>query len=141
MPIISASEATDKHAKRTVGAVEDYKAGVARVDESPTAKAAAAEDKWAAGVEKARQSGKFKAGLNRVSLEEWKSKTIKKGAGRIAAGVEEAKPKPRAFFEEYLPYQVALQSKLASMSDNTLEDSIARATEAIRHNAAFVRKS
>lgn len=141
MPIISPSDAAEKHARRTKASIEDYKAGVSRVTESPTAKAAAAEDKWKAGVERAASQGKFKAGLNRVSLEEWKRKTLNKGAGRIAAGVDEARDKTQKFFEDFLPHVAELQSKLEGMASNTIEDSIARATEAIRHNASFRRSS
>ena len=139
MPIISPAEAAEKHNRRTIGAVEDYKAGVQRATESPTAKAAASKDKWLAGLARAAEKGKFEAGLGRVSLDQWKQKTLAKGAGRIAAGVNEAREKVEAFFSDFLPHVEALQRKLEGMPDATLEDSIARATESIRHNASFVR--
>lgn len=141
MPIISPSEAAEKHNRRTKASIEDYKSGVSRVTESPTAKAAASEDKWKAGVERAAQKGKFKSGLLRVSLDEWKRKTLNKGAGRIASGVDEARGKVESFFQDFLPHVEQLQTKLAGMPSNTIEDSIARATESIRHNASFSRSA
>lgn len=139
MAIISASEATEKHARRTIGAVEDYRNGVQRVTESPTAKAAASKDKWLAGIQKAAEKGKFEGGLRRVSLDQWKSKTLAKGAGRIAAGVTESKGKTEAFFKDFLPHLATGMAKVNSLPSATLEDSIARASEMIRHNANFSR--
>ncbi len=139
MTMISATEAAEKHARRTIGAVEDYKKGVARVTDSPTAKAAASKTKWLAGIQQAAEKGKFEAGLRRVTLDEWKQKTLNKGAGRIPAGVNESKPKTEAFFKDFLPHVAAGQAKLAGMSSNTLEDNIARMVEMTRHNAGFSR--
>lgn len=139
MPMISATDAAEKHARRTIGAVEDYKAGVTRVTESPTAKAAASKDKWIAGIQRAAEKGKFEAGLRRVSLDQWKSKTLNKGAGRIPAGVNESKPKTEAFFKDFLPHVAAGQAKLSGMPSNTLEDNIGRMVEMTRHNAGFSR--
>lgn len=136
---MTASEISDKHAKRTIAAIPEFTAGVAGVTESPTAKAAASQDKWLAGIQKAAEMGRFKSGLERVSLDEWKRKTLNKGAGRIAAGVEESKGKVTDFFEDFLPHLEVLDRKLKDMPSVTLEDSIARATAAIRHNAEFRR--
>ncbi|MDD5540400.1 MAG: hypothetical protein PHG61_06900 [Candidatus Marinimicrobia bacterium] len=86
------------------------------------------------------QSGKWAARLRSVSLEDWKSRTINKGIGRIAAGIDEAYGKQVAFANELLPFQENLANKVAAMPDLTLEDSINRATAWIRGMATFKRK-
>ena len=137
---VSPEEFADKHARRLKGAVEDIRAGVQKVTESPTAKAAAKESKMLQNVQSAVQSGKWAARLKAVTLEEWKSKTVEKGLGRIAAGVDGAHGKMVAFASQLLPYEATLKDQINKMPDLTLEDSISRATSWIRGMSKFTRK-
>ena len=75
---ITPEEFAEKHARRLKAAVEDIRAGVERVTESPTAKAAAKQDKMIARLQEAVSSGKWAARLKAVPLEDWKSKTIRR---------------------------------------------------------------
>ncbi len=137
---ITPEEFAEKHARRLKASVQDIRTGVERVTESPTAKAAAKQDKMLQNITQAVQSGKWAARLKAVSLEEWKDKTINKGIGRIAAGVDGAYEKQVQFASELLPFQEQLSSKISTMPDLTLEDSVARATAWIRGMAKFTRK-
>jgi len=137
MPKLTPEEGASKWGNRLINAVPDVKSGIDRVKESPTAKAAAKEDKWFAGLQKARASGKFKRGLLAVSLEEWRSKTRDVGADRISAGVGAAGAKMSAFYAKLFPYQQKLQDKVKSMPDTTLQDSLARMNTFVTGMAEF----
>jgi len=140
MAKLSAAEFQEKHARRLKGAVEDVRKGIDRVTESPTAKAAAKADKMLTNLTSSVQSGKWAAGLKRVSLEEWKRKTRDVGVNRIAAGIDASKDKVIAFAEELLPHIDRGQEKIKGMPDITLDDSINRMTTFTRHMAGFSRK-
>lgn len=128
MPKLTPAEAHEKWKNRLTSAIPDVKAGIDRVTESPTAKAAAKEDKWFAGLQRAKASGKFKRGLLAVSLEEWKTKARDVGADRIPAGAAAAKDKQTTFYGKLFPYEETLQAKIKAMPDTTIQDSVARAS-------------
>jgi len=139
MAKLSATEFQDKHARRLKAAVEDMRKGIDRVTESPTEKAANRQDKMLTNLTVAVQSGKWAAGLKRVSLEEWKRKARDIGVNRVAAGIDAAKDKVVAFAEELLPYIDHQKAQLASMPDVTLDDNINRMNTFIRGMANFKR--
>lgn len=85
------------------------------------------------------QSGKWAAGLKRVSLEEWKRKARDIGVNRIAAGIDGAKEKVIAFAEELLPHIDRQKAKIDAMPDVTLDDNINRMTTFIRGMSEFKR--
>jgi hypothetical protein len=113
--------------------------GVERVTQSPTEAAASKKEKFRAGIQEAIDSGKWERGLRRVSLDEWKSKMIDKGLGRVAAGIDAAAPKVREFAAELLPYQDRLKGQIEGMPDISLEDNINRMTTWIREMSKFSR--
>jgi len=129
----------DKHARRLKGSIEDMRQGIERVTESPTIKAAAKKDKMKQNLVASIDSGKWEAGLKRVTLEEWKGKMIDKGLNRVAAGIDGAKDKVIAFAGEFLPHLDKIQEELKRMPDLTLEDSITRMTHQVRRAAEFKR--
>jgi hypothetical protein len=140
MARVTPEEFQEKHARRLKGATEDIRRGVERVTESPTMKAAAKKDKMKANINAALDNGKWERGLKRVSVDEWKSKTIDKGIGRIAAGVDAAAPKVIDFARELLPHIDAQKQAIQKLPDVTLEDNINRMTSFIRGMAKFQRK-
>jgi len=140
MAKLTAKEFQEKHARRLKAATEDMRKGVEAVTESPTAKAAKKADKMRANITASIDSGKWAAGLNRVSLEDWKSKMINKGVGRVAAGIDEAAPKVEAFAAQLLPHIDQGVTTINKLPDVTLEDSINRMTTFVRHMAKFTRK-
>lgn len=132
MPKLTPKQAADKWSQRATAAVGDYKAGVLRVTESPTAKAAEAGDKMLAKVMEAINSGRWAAALKAVSLEDWKKAASEKGSARMAAGVQGSVAKQEAYYAEVFPYLETLQREIAAMPNLTLEDSIARAAHFMR---------
>lgn len=140
MPItITPEQYAEKQARNLKAANADIRRGVAAVTEAPTLKAAAAKDKMLQNLTEAINSGKWEAGLKRVSLEEWKSKMIEKGIPRIAAGIDAAHDKVVSFATELLAFETTLQRKTDAMPDLTLDDNIQRATEWMRGMATFKR--
>ena len=140
MARLSAEEFAEKHSRRLKGAITDMQHGVERVTASPTLAAAAKKDKMRAEINRAIDMGKWEAGLKRVSLDEWKSKMIQKGLGRVAAGIDAAQAKVTQFASELLPFQDRLRAEVAKMPDVSLEDNINRMTSFIRGMAKFQRK-
>jgi len=139
MAKLTASEFQEKHARRLKAAVEDVRKGIDRVTESPTEKAAAKQDKMLTNLTAAVSSGKWAAGLKRVSLEEWKRKARDVGVNRIAAGIDAAKSKVIAFADELLPHIDRQQDKIKAMPDVTLDDNINRMVAFTRGMAEFKR--
>ena len=140
MSKLTPAEYQEKHARRLKGAIDDMRKGVEGVSSAPTAKAAAKADKMRANILHSIDSGKWAAGLTRVSLEEWKSKMIDKGLNRVASGIDGAADKVTSFASEFLPHLDKGQDLIKKMPDLTLEDSINRMTTFIRHVAKFKRK-
>jgi len=137
---ITPDEYADKHARNLKNSIEDIRRGVDRVDQAPTAKAAAKSEKMLANLSEAVRSGKWAARLNAVTLDEWKRKTLDKGLGRIAAGIDSARDKQVGFAGELFAHENRLLQEVEQMPDLTIEDSINRATAWIRGMAKFRRK-
>ena len=137
MARLTPEQAQEKHARNLKNSIPDITRGIERVTEAPTLKAAAKKEKMRAGINAALDSGKWERGLKRVSLEEWKEKTITKGTGRIGAGIDGAKEKTTRFFSELFPFQDKLQAEVKKMPDVSLEDSIQRMTTWVRGMADF----
>ena len=139
MPKLNPEEAHEKWKNNLTNSIPLVKAGIDRVTESPMVKAAAKEDKWFAGIQKAKSQGKFKRGLLAVSLEEWKAKARDVGADRIPAGAAAAHDKQVAFYGKLFAFEERLQAKVNAMPDVTIQDSVARATTWMLGMAEFDR--
>jgi len=137
---VTPEQFADKHNRRTKAALEDMRAGVQGVTVSPTAKAAAKQEKMRSRLLEAIESGKWANGLKRVSLEEWKDKMLNVGVARVSSGLDANKEKVEQFAAELLPHIEAGQKAIEGMPDVTLEDSINRMTSFIRHMSKFKRK-
>jgi len=140
MAKLTPAEFQEKHARRLKAAVDDMRKGIEAVSSAPTAKAAAKVDKMRTNIVASIDSGKWAAGLNRVTLEEWKSKMIDKGLNRVAGGIDGASAKVTAFAAELLPHIDRGVDSVKKMPDTTLEDNINRMTTFIRHMSKFKRK-
>lgn len=136
---MSGAEGAEKWGRNLGGAVADIRAGVDAVTENPCELAAAKAVEWQAAVTAPRARERFEGGLRRVSLAEWKRKTIDVGTGRIASGAAAAVPKMKAFLDEFLPHVYGVAETVRRLPKLTLEDGIARATAQIRGNAEFHR--
>lgn len=121
---ITPDQLTTNWKRGMTGNVPKIVEGVNRVSESPMEKAAAAQDKYAAGVQAAVQSGRFAAGLRQVSLSDWKSLTAKKVAERLSSGVEGATAKYNKFGQYLVSTINAGLPQINAMPKLTIEDSI-----------------
>jgi hypothetical protein len=140
MAKLTPAQYQEKHARRLKAAVTDMQTGVQNVTVSPTAQAAKAADKMKARLVASVDSGKWAAGLNRVTLDQWKSAMINKGVNRVASGIDGASEKVIAFATQFLPYVDQGVQAISKMPNVTLEDSISRMTTFTRHMAKFQRK-
>lgn len=140
MAKLTAEQFQEKHNRRLKAAIEDMRLGVSQVSESPTSKAAKKADKMVANLTASVHSGKWAAGLNRVSLDQWKTQMIDKGLPRVATGIDGAADKVKAFASDFLPFLDGVKAKVEKMPDVTLEDNISRMTAAIREIAKYKRK-
>lgn len=134
---VTPDEFVEKHARRTKGALEDLRRGVAAVTEAPGAKAANKADKMRAKLVEAIDSGKWQKRVGAVTLEDWKKAMLDKGVARVPAGVDAAADKTKKFAGQLLAHEATLKEEVDQMPDLTLEDSIARATAWIRGMSKF----
>ena len=130
----------EKFVRRAQAATQDMINGVNAVTTNPAQQAIAKEAKLRNNVIEAIDSGKWRRGMQSVTLEGWKEAMTKKGAPRVAAGVQAAQGKMEAFYAELLPYEDQLKQKLATMPDLSLEDSINRAVTWMRGMSNFKRR-
>lgn len=136
---ISPQDAAAKWASRLSGSTAEITRGVDSVTENPMQKAATKKDKMLRNLTAAVNSGKWEAGLNRVSLTDWKNAIKNKGIPRISAGAQAAQPKMAAFMTQLLPYQDNLKGQIEAMPDLSLEDNIQRMAAWVRGMADFKR--
>lgn len=122
------------------GSTESIKAGVMAVQQSPTAAAAAAADKWQAKLTSPDAKAKFIANTQAVSLQDWQTATVNVGIPRIAAGAAKGATKYGNFAAKFYPYLANVQQTIAKMPSTTLEDNIARMTAQVRAAAQFKNK-
>ena len=114
---------------------EKIREGVQAVTQSPTARAAAADVKYLAGVQ--RGVAKWKSRLNAVTLSEWQTAMVEKGLPRVAQGAMAAEGKVSNFMTQFLPYVDTAAATVRAMPNLTLEDAVNRAAAMIRANAKF----
>jgi len=139
MAKLSPAEFQEKHARRLKASTEDMRRGINWVMESLIDKAAAKQDKMLSNLTQAVQSGKWAAGLKRVTLDEWKRKAADIGVNRVAAGIDGAKEKVISFAEVLLPHIDRGRDKIKAMPDITLDDNINRVSTFLRHMADLKR--
>lgn len=138
MPVrVTPEQYQEKHARRLKAAVPDIQAGIARVTASPTAKAADHQAKMLARLTDAVTSGKWALRLRAVSVDAWKQAALAKGVPRIASGIDGASAKVIAMASKLIPFENTLLTRIESMPDATIEDSINRMTAWARGMALF----
>ena len=140
MARFTAAEVQEKHARRLKAAVPDIISGVGKVTEAPGKKAAAKAAKMKANLNAKLDDGTWARRVAAVPVEDWKASMINKGAPRIAAGIDGAKDKSIAFYEQLLPAVDAAKAKIAAMPDVTIEDNINRVGTYLREMGKFSKK-
>ena len=137
MAKLTPQQFAEKWARRTQAASAEYTSGIQQVTESPGIAAAAAVDRYQAGIQESIAEGKWQRRVAAVPLSTWKEAAISKGAPRIAQGVAQATTGMAAFASELLPAIDAAVSSLPARGG--LEENITRMTEFSRKMAAFRR--
>lgn len=132
MAKLSPSDIAAKWAANTKAATKAYEMGVQSVDTSPMEQAAAKVDKYLQGIQDAVNSGKYAQGLRSVSLQDWKTQTVTKGARRMSDGVTAATPKMQQVMGQLMPQIEAIAATVRAMPDTTEADREARMIENMR---------
>ena len=137
MPGYDPQAAAQKQIKRAQNSTQEYRDGVSRVTESPTAKAAQKLDKYQQGVLDALNSGKTRAALEAVSTEDWKRATLGKGASRYSSGVQDAADKIVNFHSQLSAFMAGHKAEMDRMPDATAEDRINKMVANVRGMSKF----
>lgn len=123
---LTADQASEKWGRNLKNAGEDIRNGVNNVTEAPGMKAAAAQDKMLRNLTEAITSGRWKAAVAKVSLQDWKDSMLNKGVARLSTGVDGAMPKvQRAMAENFKNIEEVL-GQVDRMPSNTFEDKMQR---------------
>lgn len=139
MAMADAATIANKWAQAMQSAGPAYQAGIDRVTESPMAKAAQNAAGYLQGVQDAVNSGKWQAGLNRSSLQDWKNAAKTNGSQRLGSGATLAKPKVQAFLQQFLPVLANNVAQVQSMPNATFEQRKQRAIAMMDLNHQFKR--
>ena len=115
---------------------QKYKDGVLNCPVNPCAEAARQESKWAANVAQAAAEGRFSKGLNKVSKEQWSSRTASVGAARLLSGAQGSQQKFANFHNQLKGYIESAKSAISSMPHNNSSDGIARVSKYLEVIAA-----
>jgi hypothetical protein len=125
---VNAAEFAEKWGRRMKNSRTDIERGVDRVTQAPGQRAAAAENKMRIGIMEALDSGKWKARVAAVPLEEWKDKTKNKGLARLDSGVDGAMRKVEDIAGPLLNAISSVKDEVDRMPDETFDQRIARMT-------------
>jgi hypothetical protein len=128
---------TDKYAKRTAVAKDDYAWGVQNPSRPPVE--AAIEQRRTLEAKMASKStwDKWQDALSFVGSEGVKKAAAEKGADRYLPGVQFGMPKFTDFASKFKTHLDAQLPTIRKMSTATLDESIAKAAAMIKANAAF----
>lgn len=130
---LNSNQISDKWNRRMKASITDIQAGVDAVTENPAEKAILKQDKMLQNLTKAVNDGRWAAGLNNVTLSDWKTKTKEKVGQRLASGVDGAMQK-RQKFDQYLVNTMnQVLPQVQSMPDMTFEDSVNRVRAVMEH--------
>lgn len=132
--------AAEKQVRRSQAASTDYVKGVMNVKEAPTQKAKRKKEKYRTGVLAALDSGKWEAGLDATTLDDWQKAAAGKGGDRYGAGVEAAKDKIGAFHQEFASFMSTHQARIDALPDTTPEQRLQKMVENAKGIAKFQRR-
>jgi hypothetical protein len=126
-----------KYVDRATVATDDYKFGVEHPVRSQMEAAIAGRKTLEAKMAKKETWDKWQEGLEYVGDEGWRKGCIEKGVDRYAPGVRVGADKYSEFAEKFSEHLKVKVEEIRKLPKITIEDSIKRAAEMIRHNAAF----
>lgn len=124
--MLTAVEFREKQARNLNNSLSDIKAGIDKVKEAPTKKAAEKKTKMLANLTKSVNDGTWERNLLKVSLQDWKDVARDVGVDRIPAGIAKAAGKVEKFATQFLPFVQNIADQVNKMSDLTSADTDAR---------------
>jgi len=129
-----------KYEARSAVATDDYKWGIENPARSPTGEAIAHRKDLEAKMTKKETWDKWESALKFVGDDGWRKGAIEKGVDRYAPGIRTGLPKMTDFANKFKGHLEAGVEAVKKLPKVTIDDSIRRATEMIKHNAKFVYK-
>jgi hypothetical protein len=126
-------DAAQKWATNLGAAATAYTNGVNAVQTAPGQLAAQASDRYIAGIQQSLP--KYKANVAAVTLQEWQSAAVNKGAPRLSSGAQVAQPKMQQALTQLFPYIDQVRGTLPPRGD--LEANINRSGAFQRAMAKF----
>lgn len=135
MAKVDAAGFAEKWSRRLKGATTDIQNGIKRVTVAPGAKAAQQAQVMLANLTARVNDGSWARAVGGVSLQDWQTAALTKGASRITAGVDAASAKVQTMAGKLL---TAVDGAVAVVNQHprgSLEDNINRATTFMREMA------
>lgn len=123
--IVDAGTAAQRWVQAAGSAQQRYVDGVQSTQKDPTQLAIQAQPKLIQNFNAAVNAGRYQRGLAAVGKAGWQSATVAK-ANNYSTGINASEQKFLAAIGPVLQYEAQLQAQIASMPNNTLQDSIAR---------------
>lgn len=114
--------------------------GINRVQIAPGQSAAAAADRYAAGVQRAVADGTWQNNVSKVSLQSWQQSMTTKGIPRLAQGITSAQQNKVASVTAMLTAVDTATSAANALPRGSLEQNIARSAAFQRAMAAAAPK-
>ena len=127
----------EKWKKNMAASGEAMKAGILATTESPTQKAAAAQDKYAAGVNEAVSSGRYARNLQAVTLQDWQSAASTKGVTNMTNGVRSLTPRAQRGMQDQMAYAQTVSDQVQGMPNTTESDADQRMLAAVNAMRAY----
>jgi len=115
----------------------NYETRVPLAKADPIAAGIAAEEKWWAQLEVAKEQKRRIVGLQDTNAQEWLGYTLKIGADRLVDGVTLREPEVKGFIDRWHPLLSDHLTKIDPMSTVTLDERIEKAEANIRGLAAL----
>lgn len=107
-------------------------AGIARVQTAPGISAAAASDRYVAGVQASVAAGTWQNNVSKVSLQSWQQSMTTKGIPRLAQGIQQAQATKQASVTQLLAAVDSAVATANAIPRGSIEQNISR-------SAAFAR--
>ncbi len=122
----------EKYQRGVAGAGQDYAAGVANPSRPWASATAAGSKRWASSITQAIQNNSFARGVQAAGDAKWQQAAVNKGAQRYQGAAQEAGQAYSALAGRIMGAAAAAQSAVSSMPNETQEQRIARASQAMR---------
>ena len=138
--VVDAATAAQRYVAGASAGQQRFVEGVQNTSKDPTQLAVAAQQKMLTNVTAAITSGKYARNLSRVGKAGWQQATVAKAAN-YSVGIQAGASKYEQAIGPVLTQIASLQSQIASMPNNSIEDAIARSAAFQRglHNWALSR--